>query len=162
MKILVIGWGNPLRGDDGAGWRAAEMVGGALEGHDVTVRVGHQLMPELAEDIAGAGFVVFIDAACDNGPGEVRVERVEPDRAPSAAFSHQLSPPALLGMAERLYGRRPEARLFTVGARSFEFGERLSPEVESALPSLLEEIGRVCGCVAGAVSHSYRSEGTTA
>ncbi len=159
MRILVIGWGNPLRGDDGVGWRAAELLAGAgaLDGHDVAVRVSHQLMPEFAEEIGRSEFVVFIDAACDNSPGEVRFERVEPDRAPSTAFSHQLSPPALLGMAERLYGSRPEACFFSVGGRSFEYGEELSPEVESALPGLLEEVEKVCGRVTGAASHTYRS-----
>ncbi len=153
-RVLIIGWGNPLRGDDGVGWRAAELAAAALEGHDVTVRVAHQLMPEFAEEISRSEFVVFIDAACDNSPGEVRQERVEPDRAPSVAFSHQLSPPALLGMAERLYGSRPEACFFSVGGRSFEYGEKLSPEVESALPALLEEVEKVCG---RAASHSYHS-----
>ena len=152
-KILIIGWGNPLRGDDGIGWRAAERLSAALEGHDLEVRVSHQLMPEFAEEISRSQFVVFIDAACDNSPGEIRFERVEPDRAPSAAFSHQLSPPALVAMAERLYGSRPEACLFSVGARSFEYGEELSPEVESALPALLKEIEKVCG---RAASHSYQ------
>ncbi len=153
-RILIIGWGNPLRGDDGVGWRAAERLAEALDAHDVTVRVSHQLMPEFADDVSRSEFVVFIDAACDNSPGEVRFERVEPDRAPSAAFSHQLSPPALLGMAEKLYGSRPEACLFSVGARSFEFGEELSPEVESALPALLIEVEKVCGGTRAA-SHSY-------
>ncbi len=154
MKILIIGWGNPLRGDDGVGWRAAELLAGRLQGHDVTVRVSHQLMPEFAEDIGRSEFVVFIDAACDNSPGEIRLQKVEPDRAPSAAFSHQLSPPALLGMAERLYGSRAEACFFSVGARSFEFGEQLSPEVESALPGLLEEVEKLCGQMTEAASHT--------
>ena len=154
MRILVIGWGNPLRGDDGVGWRAAELLSEKLQGHDVAVRVSHQLMPEFAEEISGSEFVVFIDAACDNSPGEVRFERVEPDRAPSAAFSHQLSPPALLAMAERLYGSSPEACFFSVGARTFEYGEKLSPEVESALPGLLEEVEKLCGRMTQAASHT--------
>ena len=148
-RILIIGWGNPLRGDDGVGWRAAERLAETLEGHDVAVRVSHQLMPEFAEEISRSGFVVFIDAACDNGAGELRFERVEPDCAPSAAFSHQLSPQALVGMAERLYGSRPEACFFSVGGRAFEYGETLSPEVEAALPALLEEAKRVCGQAVG-------------
>ena len=154
MKVLVIGWGNPLRGDDGVGWRAAELLSARLPGHDVEVRVSHQLMPEFAEDIGRSDFVVFIDAACDNSPGEVRLQTVEPDRAPSAAFSHQLSPPALLGMAEKLYGSLPEACFFSVGARSFEYGEVLSPEVESALPGLLEQVEKLCGRTTEAASHT--------
>jgi hydrogenase maturation protease len=139
-RILIIGWGNPLRGDDGVGWRAAQRLAAALGDNDVAVRVSHQLVPEFAEEISRAAFVVFIDAACDNRPGEVRFERAEPDRASSAAFSHQLNPPALLGMAERLYGSAPEAWFFSVGGRSFGYEEELSPEVESALPTLVERV----------------------
>ncbi|MGE5647337.1 MAG: hydrogenase maturation protease [Acidobacteriota bacterium] len=145
-RILVIGWGNPLRGDDGIGWRAAERLKEALADREVTVRVAHQLMPEFAEEISRSDVVIFIDAACDNGfSGEIRFEQVEPRRSPAAAFSHQMDPPALLGMAEALYGRCPEAFFFTVRGRSFGYGEELSAEVQSALPALLEQIQTVCG-----------------
>jgi hydrogenase maturation protease len=153
-KVLIIGWGNPLRGDDGVGWRAAERLGELLHGHEATVRVSHQLMPEFAEEISSSDLVIFIDAACDNGPsGEIRLERVEPRRSP-AAFSHQMDPPALLGMAESLYGRCPEAFFFTVTGRSFGYGEELSVDVQSALPALLQRIQTVCGAIPAA-SHSY-------
>ncbi len=145
-KVLIIGWGNPLRGDDGLGWRAAERLAEVLPGPQFTVRASHQLLPEFAEEISRSDLVIFIDASCDNGsPGEIRFERVEPSRSPSAAFSHQMDPPALTGMARRLYGFCPSAFFFSVRGRSFEDGEDLSPEVESALPELLERIKMVCG-----------------
>jgi hydrogenase maturation protease len=153
-KILIIGWGNPLRGDDGVGWRAAERLAELLAGRDAAVRVSHQLLPEYAEEISRSQIVIFIDAACGNiSTGEVRIERVEPRRSPNAAFSHQMDPPALLGMSEALYGRCPEAIFFTVAGRSFGYGEKLSAEVESQLPALLERIQTVCGAV-DAASHS--------
>jgi hydrogenase maturation protease len=147
-RILIIGWGNPLRGDDGLGWRAAERLSELLRGHEAVVRVSHQLMPEFAEEMSRSDLVIFIDAACDNrSSGEIGFERVEPRRSPAAAFSHQMDPPALLGMAETLYGRCPEAFFFTVAGRSFGYGEELSPEVQSALPALLERIQKVCGAI---------------
>jgi hypothetical protein len=48
-------------------------------------------------------------------------------------------------MAQRLYGSCPEAYLFSMGGRSFGYGEELSPEVESRLPELLERVQAVCG-----------------
>ena len=143
-RILIIGWGNPLRGDDGLGWRAAEQLRDALGGEEVTVRVSHQLMPEFAEEISRSDLVILIDAACDNSAGEVRFERVEPRRSPAAAFSHEMDPPALLAMSETLYGACPEAYFFSVAGRSFGYEEGLSPEVESALPKLVEQIQTVC------------------
>jgi hydrogenase maturation protease len=150
-KILIIGWGNPLRGDDAFGWRAAERLSELLQDRDVAVRVSHQLMPEFAEEISRSHLVIFIDAACDNGlSGEVRFERVEPRRSQTAAFSHQMDPPALLGMTEALYGVCPEAFFFSVVGRSFEHGEELSPEVQSALPVVIERVQAVCSTVPGA------------
>jgi hydrogenase maturation protease len=153
-RVLIIGWGNPLRGDDGLGWRAAGRLAAALKGHDVTVRVSHQLMPEFAEEISRSELVIFIDAACDNGAGELRFERVEPRCSPSATFSHQMDPAALTGMARTLYGFCPDAYLFSVGGRSFEYGEELSSEVQAALPALVRQVEKVCGEMTGAASHS--------
>ena len=144
LPVLIIGWGNPLRADDGLGWVAAERLEQIFAGQ-AEVRVSHQLMPEFAEEISRSGLVVFIDAACDNSRGEVRSERIEPRCSASAAFSHQLDPAALLGMAERLYGSCPEAYLFSMGGRSFGYGEELSPEVQSGLPELLKRVQALCG-----------------
>ncbi len=145
-KVLILGWGNPLRGDDSVGWKAAERLAGSLEGCEATVRVSHQLLPEFAEEISRSDLVIFIDAACDNdSSGKVRFKRVEPRRSESGAFSHQLDPPALLAMAESLYGAHPEAYFFTVAGQSFGYGEELSPEVQSAMPELIEQIRAVCG-----------------
>jgi hydrogenase maturation protease len=145
QKVLILGWGNPLRGDDALGWRAAEQLSEGLAGCQATVHVSHQLLPEFAFEIAGSDLVIFIDAACDNGPfGRVRFERVVPRRCDSAAFSHHIDPPALLDMAQALYGSHPEAYLFTVAGRSFEYGEELSPEVAAAVPELLAQIRSIC------------------
>jgi hydrogenase maturation protease len=152
--VLIIGWGNPLRGDDGLGWRAAERLAQLLDSNAAVVRVAHQLMPEFAEEISRSEVVIFIDAACDNETGELRFERVEPRSSPSAPFSHQLDPAALLNMARTLYGLCPDAYLFTVAGRSFGFGEELSPEVRATLPALLEEVEKVCGRSIKAASHS--------
>jgi hydrogenase maturation protease len=153
LRVLIVGWGNPLRGDDGLGWSAAARLAAALPEHDVTVRVSHQLLPELAEEISRSELTIFIDAACDNGPGKLRLDRVEPRCSP-AAFSHEMDPQALTGMAKLLYGRTPDAYLFSVGARSFEFGETLSAEVRAALPALVEQVQKVCGERMEAASHT--------
>ncbi|HWR54277.1 MAG TPA: hydrogenase maturation protease [Bryobacteraceae bacterium] len=99
------------------------------------------MTPELAPDVAEADLVIFIDASCDNGPGEVASRRVVSERSPSnSSFSHQLTPEVLLAFAERLYGTCPEAILLSVGAASFEFGEGLSEVVQAAIPDLLARV----------------------
>jgi hydrogenase maturation protease len=138
--LLIIGCGNPLRGDDAVAWRAAERLAESLHDTDALVRIGHQLTPELAEAISQARQVIFLDADCGRRPGEVALRAVEPASSLSELFTHQLTPERLLALAMRLYGSCPEAVLISVGAGSFEFGEALSPEVEAALPALLEKL----------------------
>jgi hydrogenase maturation protease len=125
--VLVIGYGNPLRGDDGFGHRAAERIPGAL--------AVHQLNPELMEPISRADRVLFLDASADGSPGEIRSRRITP--APDArAFTHHCTPESLLAGALALYGRAPDAVLLTVTGADFSLSESLSPPVQAALDRL--------------------------
>jgi hydrogenase maturation protease len=44
---LLIGYGNPLRGDDGLGWQVADQVARDAD-KSIKVVATHQLTPELA------------------------------------------------------------------------------------------------------------------
>jgi hydrogenase maturation protease len=140
-RLLVIGYGNPLRGDDGVGWRAAERLA-----QDAAARPGleviacQQLTPELAESLSHADRAVFIDAAAEGVPGAVSREVVEPADPGPEAFSHHLEPAGLLGMAQALYGHCPDARLITVVGERFDYSETLSPGVAAALDSVLQAV----------------------
>lgn len=143
--VLIVGYGNALRTDDGVGWHAAERLADdpRLDGSEVFRR--HQLTPDLALDISRAAFVVLVDASHGPPAGTFTVERV--DRAVSTAttWSHHLGPASLVALAHELYGRAPDVYLVSVGVASFEIGDRLSPVVEAALP-------RVIGAVAELVA----------
>jgi hydrogenase maturation protease len=123
--MLIIGFGNPLRGDDAFGLRAAERIGGAI--------AVHQLTPELMDPIARADRVLFLDATAEGAPGEIRHRPLEP-RA-EGAFTHHVTPEALLAGALALYGHAPEAEIITVSGANFALSDRLSPAVEAALDS---------------------------
>lgn len=143
--VLILGFGNPLRSDDGAGWRVAEMLQKRYgECRDVRILTVHQLTPELAEAIAEAGLVFFIDAAIDCGePGRWVCEPVDPIPATRGALGHHLTPATLLACAQALFvGCRPIARLISIAAASFEYGESLSPAVEAVLPEIVEFLAR--------------------
>ena len=62
-RVLVIGYGNPLRGDDGIGRVIAEHIAETLRPEAIDVVVAHQLTPELTEPISRSGLVIFVDAA---------------------------------------------------------------------------------------------------
>jgi hydrogenase maturation protease len=138
--VLVVGYGNPLRSDDGVGWHAAELLATDPRLTGARVLAHHQLVPELALDISRASLVVLVDAAADGDPGAVSVRRVQPRRTETATWSHHLDAESLAGLAKDLYGAVPPIVLVSVGAGSFPGGDRLSGALERALPEVVEVV----------------------
>jgi hydrogenase maturation protease len=138
--VLVVGFGNPLRSDDGIGWHAARLLAtdARLDGAQVLTR--HQLVPELAEDISRASLVVLVDASAEGDPGSISVLQVEPHPATPTAWSHHLDPETLAGLAETLYGAVPPMVLVSIAGGSFAEGDRLSAALERALPEVVEVV----------------------
>ncbi len=137
---LVIGIGNPLRGDDGVGWRLLAELEAAAPVTGRTLRRVQQLTPELAADLAAAERVLFVDAwLAPPGAGpRLREETAEAGGAhggPAAAGSHHLTPAALLAMASLLFGRRPPAAQLLVPAVVLDHGDDLSAATKALLPA---------------------------
>jgi hydrogenase maturation protease len=131
---LVIGYGNPLRGDDGIGPAVARAFENAGGGRQTRAIVCHQLTPELAECIAAVDLAVFVDAAVNVGPGTVAMREIRGASPPASGLGHIASPVALLDLASRLCGRSPVAFLVTVGVSSLALSEVLSDTAAAALP----------------------------
>ena len=130
-RVLVIGYGNPLRSDDGFGRLAAELIEDAhLSG--VEVIVSHQLAPELALPLSEADHAVFLDAEATDEPAVLRAVSVEIRELTTARVSHHLDPGSLLALTRAVYGKAPAATLVTAAARSFAHGETISDEVRAA------------------------------
>ena len=137
---LIIGYGNPLRSDDGFGWHAGRLLAQALARPNAEVITCHQLTPELAEPLSRSSWAVFIDADAQVKPGDVHRRAVRPQVAAPPAFTHSCTPSGLLASAKRLYGHQPRAVAITVSAQSFAFGESLSPVVSAALPKVVDQV----------------------
>ncbi len=141
--VLVVGYGNPLRRDDGIGWHAARLLASDPRLADARVLTQHQLAPELAADVSRASLVVLVDASAEGEPGSVRVGKVEPRPAAPATWSHHLDPKTLAGLAEALYGATPPMVLVSVTAGSFAEGDGLSSTLERALPEVVEVVAGI-------------------
>jgi hydrogenase maturation protease len=141
-SVLVIGYGNPQRGDDGVAWKvldALDASGSRPEPLPFRLKRVHQLTPELAEAASRARAAVFVDARADAPAGTVSCEPVTPG-AGSASLTHALSPQGVLLYAERLFGAVPPAAVVTVGGAAFDHGEQLSPEALGAVPEATRRI----------------------
>jgi hydrogenase maturation protease len=129
-RILVIGYGNPGRQDDGLGPAAAAEIG-KLFWPNVTTCDNYQLVIEDAVQMTEHDVVWFVDATRD-GDEPCVLRRV------SAAFdiaftSHLLKPEVLLAITERCYGKSPEAYLVAIRGYEFEFLEGLTDLARSNL-----------------------------
>jgi hydrogenase maturation protease len=137
--FLIIGYGNTLRSDDGAGFRAAEAVA-AMNPPGVRALACPLLTPELADPIAHARVVLFVDAAVD-APREVRLRRVQPGQS-SQIMAHSADPRTMLALARDVFGHAPEAWCLSIPAVKFDFGEEFSPETQQGFAQALEEVQR--------------------
>ena len=135
-RCLVLACGNTLRSDDGVGPQLASWAEERFrQNPEVRVISRQQWTPDLAEDIAGADSVLFVDASVKPPPGRVRLIPVTSRVDSTAQPSHDLNPNQLLGLTRSLYGSiKSHAMLLTVGMGSTELGETFSAPVEAALP----------------------------
>jgi Ni,Fe-hydrogenase maturation factor len=108
--VLLIGIGNPLRGDDGVGWH--------LVGERGLCR--HQLTPELIPSLATADRVLFVDAWMAP-PGAVPELRAVPAAVGWQGETHRIDPSALLGLARVLGVRPAQAHELLVPAFDFSW-----------------------------------------
>jgi len=115
-RILVLGYGNPGRQDDGLGPAAAEAIE-RLHAPGVRVEVNYLLNIEDAAEAAEHDWVVFVDAA-EVGTEPFEVREVSPADA-TAFTSHIVKPEVIMGICRKHYSRTPRALL--IGIRGYEF-----------------------------------------
>ncbi len=129
-RILVIGYGNPGRQDDGLGPAAAEEIE-KLDWPNVTTSNNYQLVIEDAVQIAAHDVVWFVDATRE-GEAPCALQRLSP--AFDITFtSHLLKPETLLAIAGQQFGRSPEAHLVGIRGYEFDFLEGLSDRASTNL-----------------------------
>jgi hydrogenase maturation protease len=129
-KTLVIGYGNTLRSDDAAGIRAAELI--AKRFPSIECVCVHQLMPELAEQIAECDLVFFLDSQVDIKQIDARPIGVSTET--DQPRTHFISPESLLSLSWQLYQHKPsKAYVIGIPATSFEFSEELSDITKHAV-----------------------------
>ena len=139
--FLIIGYGNTLRSDDGAGPRLAQAVA-AMNYAGVRALVCPLLTPELADPISRAGTVIFVDAAVD-APNEVLWRKLEPNET-SQLMAHAANPRTMLALARDVFGRVPDAWWLTIPALDLGFREDFSPGVQKRFGEAVKKIQAFC------------------
>ena len=130
-KILLIGYGNPGRLDDGLGPACARRLS-ALDLPGVTIDANYQLNVEDATAVAEHDIVIFADAAV-GGKEPFGLYELRPAREWSFT-THSVEPATVLAMAHEMFSS--STRGYALGIRGYEFnefGERISPPAQANL-----------------------------
>lgn len=140
MKTIVVGLGNPILGDDGAGWKVAEEVKKRLpRDMPVTVEVLSLGGISLMEHLICHERAILIDAiASDQELGSVITSKLSEMPDPSAfhmTSAHDTSLQNALKLGKEIGADLPE-QVIVVGIATnhvYDFGEELSPPVAPAI-----------------------------
>ena len=162
MRALIIGYGSPIRGDDAIGPLAADRLDSLLEQGElpdwIEIQSRHILTAELVEDIKRADLVIFLDAAADTPPGEVRCRPLQPDASALSTMAHFHDPRELLAWCEALYGTAPTAWLISAGGANWDYSNcQLSDIASAAMERMIEQVMQRLGLaapVAAATTHT--------
>lgn len=141
VPTLIVGYGNPSRGDDALGPAALdairEMAARAPDWGEVELVTDFQLQIEFVTDLAGRQRVLFIDAAA-SGAGPFQFGPVLARRDASVS-THSVSPSALLAVYKEFHGEEPPPA-FLLGIRGYDFDLGV-PLSERARRNLDEAVG---------------------
>ncbi|MCL0075463.1 hydrogenase maturation protease [Dehalococcoidia bacterium] len=157
-KTLVIGFGNVHRRDDGVGFVVINSVRERLGrppldaeddgfddlGHEIDTLLLHQLVPDMAEMIAGYDLVIFVDAHVGTIPDPIREEKLIAGYD-STIVPHQLHPGMVLALAHQLYGGRARGVLLSIRGHDFDFGEGLSTQTAALVPAAVTRVLALAG-----------------
>jgi len=143
-KIIVIGVGNLLLKDEGVGIHVAQELQKRVLPREVEVIDGGVAGIGLLDYFRQSSKVLLIDAADMNlNPGAV--VRFSPqdirDQARSRKLSaHDVGVLEVLELAKSLGEYPPEVVIFGIQPKEIAWGTDLSPEIEAALPEVIEAI----------------------
>ena len=128
MNVIVLGYGNPFRTDDGVGPVGAEAIAQWLEdeGHEVTTWIGHQLLPEVVLELEGKDLAIFVDASVEQYPDGFRICEVLPSADLDGLNLHTCTPGWIMHLAMQMNVNVPKMIMITISGANFDFGDSLS------------------------------------
>ena len=149
-RILVMGVGNVLMGDEGVGVHAVRLLEQRAWPAGVALLDGGTGGFHLLSHVGGCDILVMIDATLDGRPpGTITV--IEPRYAsdyPRALSAHDIGLKDLVDSAAIL-GSLPRVLLVTIAVASLQpMQMTLSPQIEASLPEVVATVERLVATLA--------------
>jgi len=149
-NTILLGYGNPDRGDDGVAWHFLQKLVSKFEAEDVDlltsdiIRISDsidiwfnlQLLPELSEAIANYERAIFIDAHTGEIQKDINLQRVEP-KYTSSPFTHHMTPSTVLSLTNSFGGKCPDSWLLSIRGYEFNFERSLTERTSKLISEAL-------------------------
>jgi hydrogenase maturation protease len=141
VTVRLVGVGNPLRGDDGAGPATARRVDALLAG-EADVRWCDGGAADLLDAFEGAEDVVVVDAACSGrSPGTIRWLRAdEAATAVRGQGTHDAGLADAVALGTALGRLPPRLRVCVIEGVDFRLGAPVTPAVAAAVAHLAQQL----------------------
>ncbi|MGB5974615.1 MAG: hydrogenase maturation protease [Nodosilinea sp.] len=145
-SLLIVGYGNERRGDEGVGRQVAATVAGW---HLPAVKslAAQQLLPEIAAEVAKASYVIFVDA-CGRCASSIQLVPIVADKqvlalCTASSLDHVCEPRELVALTHVLYGNHPQAWLLQIPTEHHDLGRSFSKTAQRGVDSALRTIEQV-------------------
>jgi hydrogenase maturation protease len=139
-KILIYGYGNPGRQDDGIGPSFVELVDEWIIREDLSgidTDCNYQLNIEDSAVISEYQTVVFVDASVVEEIETFKLELVKPDNAAIEFTMHAVSPSFVVDLCKKIYQKDPEVYVLHIKGYEFDFIEAISAKAKTNLDASL-------------------------
>jgi hydrogenase maturation protease len=133
-NILIYGYGNPGRQDDGLGVSLSERFGKWIKEENLSsikVECNYQLNIEDAAEIADKDLVVFVDASKEE-INDFLFTRVKPS-AEAEYTTHAVSPSYICYLCNIIYDKAPDVYLLHVKGYKWDFLEEMTDKAKHNL-----------------------------
>jgi len=145
MKTLILGLGNPILSDDGAGLRVAKALEDRLNQEEVTVMETSVAGLDFLDLLAGYDRAIIIDAVQTVGGKAGQIYRLEPeafDTTRHASTPHDVNFATALELGNKLGLALPQKIIiFAIEVENvMEFSDQPTPAVAAVIPQVTEAV----------------------
>lgn len=135
-KILIYGYGNPGRQDDGLGAQFIEHLDQWINIQKlnfIDLDCNYQLNVEDAAQIHAYDTVIFVDASVDERVQDFLFEPLEINQQTMSFTTHAASPGYVAYLCKQMFQHAPQCYLLHIKGYTFDFAEGLSPQAQENL-----------------------------